>query len=79
MVGGERGRQLAEILNGQRRVDGHIEDRGGERKPGFLKAPEPAERAADPDVEAAFLGHGRGEFADHEGGGQAPDEGNDGQ
>ena len=34
-----------------------------------------AERAADPDVESTFGGNGRGQFTDHEGGGQAPEEG----
>ncbi len=32
-----------------------------------------------PDVEAAFVGDGGGEFADHERGGQAPEDGDDGE
>jgi hypothetical protein len=32
-----------------------------------------------PDVEAAFVGDGGGEFADHEGGGKAPEDGDDGE
>ncbi len=68
-------RHLLEIKNEQRGVDGHIKDAGGERKPGFLKAPEIAEPAAHPGVIAAFLRKRAGKFADHESGRQAPKDG----
>jgi hypothetical protein len=74
--GGRRGgRDAGEIEDEDDGVDGHVEDAGGEREPCLLKAPEGAEGAADPDVVAAFRREGGGEFADHEGGGEAPDEG----
>ena len=73
---GEDGHQVERDGGG---VDGHVEDAGGEREPGDLKAPEAAEGAVGPDVEAAFVGDGGGEFADHEGGGEAPEDGDDGE
>jgi len=66
--------QVREIGNEQRGVDGHIENTGNEREPGFLKAPEFPQAAAHPGVIASFGGDGAGEFADHVGGGQAPQE-----
>ena len=55
-------------------IERHVEDAGGEREPAFLVTPEGSQPAAHPDVEAAFRGDGRGEFADHQGGGQAPEQ-----
>ena len=40
----------------------------------FLESPERAETAAHPDVKAAFGRDGCGELADHERGGQAPEQ-----
>ena len=73
---GEDGHQVERDGGG---VDGHVEDAGGEREPGDLEAPEAAEGAVGPDVEAAFVGDGGGELADHECGGQAPEDGDDGE
>src|SRR5258708_2573055 len=75
MAGAKPRSHLLEIKNEQRGVDGHIKDAGGERKPGFLKAPEIAETAAYPSVIAAFLRKGAGKFADHESRRQAPKDG----
>ena len=77
--GGEAGASVREIEDEGGGVDGHVEDAGGEGEPGFLKSPEASHGAADPDVEAAFFGDGAGEFADHEGGGEAPEEGDEGE
>ena len=57
-----------------RRVERHVKDAGGEREPTFLVTPEGPEAATHPNIKAAFVGDGGGEFADHERGGQAPDE-----
>ena len=77
--GGEGGAEFAEVEDEDGGVESHIEDAGREREPAFLVAPERPEAAAHPDVEAAFVGDGGGEFADHERGGQAPDERDDEQ
>ena len=74
-AGGERGVELAQVEDEDGRVDGHVEDAGREREPALLVAPERAQRAPHPDVEAALGGNGAGQFADHERGGQAPQEG----
>ena len=76
---GEAGRDAREIEDEDDRVDGHVEDAGGEREPRLLKSPEAAEGAADPAVVATFLGQRGGEFANHQRGGQAPDERDDEQ
>ena len=55
-------------------VDGHVKDAGREGEPCLLEAPEGAEGSADPDVVATFFGDGTGELADHEGGGERPDD-----
>ncbi len=55
-------------------VDGHVEDGGRQRQPRFLKSPEGAEGAPHPGVESAFVGDGRGQLAEHQRGGKAPDE-----
>src|SRR5205807_4439000 len=39
---GEPGEQTIQIKDEQRGVDGHVEDRGHQREPGFLKSPEVA-------------------------------------
>ena len=69
----------AEIGDEDDGVDGHVEDAGGEREPGFLESPEAAECATDPAVVATLFGQRGGEFADHERGGEAPDERHDEQ
>ena len=79
IAGGKAGGEAREIEDEDDRVDGHVEDAGGKREPRLLKSPEAAERAAHPAVVAAFFGQRGGEFADHQRGGQAPDEGNDEQ
>ena len=79
IAGGPGGREAGEVEDEDGGIDGHVEDAGGEREPGLLKAPEAAEGAAHPDVEAAFGRDGAGELADHERGGEAPDEGDDGE
>jgi hypothetical protein len=71
---GERGVELAQVEHKDGGVERHVKDAGGEREPAFLVSPERAETAAHPDVEAAFSRDGCGEFADHEGGGQAPEQ-----
>ena len=78
-AGGPCGSEAAKVEDEDGRIDGHVEDAGGDRQPTFLKAPEAAEGAANPDVEAAFGWDGAGQFADHERSGEAPDEGNDGE
>jgi hypothetical protein len=70
---GEPGRHLLEIEDEERGIDRHIENAGGEREPRFLKSPEISKAAADPRVVAAFAGQRAGQFADHEGGRQAPE------
>ena len=71
---GERGRDAGEVEDEDYGVDGHVEDAGCEREPGLLKSPEGAEGAAHPAVVASLLGQSGGELADHERGGQAPDQ-----
>ena len=73
-AGGPRRKEATEVEDEEGGVDGHVEDAGGEREPGFLVSPEGTHGAAHPDVEAAFFGQGAGEFADHERGGQAPED-----
>ncbi len=77
--GGERGAEFAQVKDENAGVERHVEDAGREREPTFLVSPERPEAAAYPNVEAAFGGDGGGEFADHERGGQAPDERQDQQ
>ena len=79
IAGGEAGRGAAEVGDEDDRVDGHVEDAGGEREPRLLEAPEAAESAAYPAVVAALFRERGGQFADHECGGQAPDERDDEQ
>ena len=69
---GGGGREFAEVEDKDGWVDGHVEDAGGERKPAFLISPKRTKAAADPDIKAALGGDGAGEFADHQGGGEAP-------
>ena len=73
------GLDVAEVEDEDGGVDGHVKDTGGEGEPGFLESPERPKGAMDPDVEAAFGGDGTGEFADHERGGETPEEGDDGE
>ena len=77
--GGERGTEFAQVEDEDGGVERHVKDAGREREPAFLVAPERAESAANPDVEAAFGRNGGGELADHQRGGQAPNEGQDEQ
>ncbi len=72
---GERGAEFAQVEHEDGRVERHVENAGREREPAFLVAPEWPEGAPHPDVKAAFIRNGGGEFADHERGGQAPDDG----
>ena len=74
-AGGERGAEFAEVEHEDGGIERHVEDAGGEREPALLIAPEGPERAAHPDIKAAFGGDGGGEFADHQRGGQAPESG----
>jgi len=69
---GEPGRHLLEIEDEERGINRHVENAGGEREPCFLKSPEITESAADPRVVAAFAGQRARQFADHESGGQTP-------
>jgi hypothetical protein len=78
-AGGPCGKQPPEIQDGQRGIDGHVEDAGSEREPRLLVAPEGAEGAPHPHIEAALGGDGAGQLADHEGRGQTPQERNDGK
>ncbi len=64
--------ELAQVEHKDGGVERHVEDAGSKGEPAFLVAPEWAETAAHPDIEAAFGRNGRSQFADHEGGGQAP-------
>ncbi len=70
----EPGSDLLQIKNEKRRVDGHVEDTGGEGDPSFLEAPEISQTAANPRVVATFVRQGAGKLADHEGGWQAPED-----
>ena len=78
-AGGPCGKQPPEIEDGQRGIDGHVEDAGSQREPRLLVTPEGAEGSPHPDIEAALGGDGAGQLADHEGRGQAPHERNDGE
>jgi hypothetical protein len=77
--GGPCGKQPPEIEDGQRGIDGHVEDAGSQREPRLLVTPEGAEGSPHPDIEAALGGDGAGQLADHEGRGQTPHEWNDGE
>ena len=70
---GECGREVAEVVHEKSGVERHFKDAAGQGEPSFLKSPEISDAAPDPDVEAALFGNGAGEFADHQGGGQAPE------
>src|SRR5580704_10972701 len=67
------GEQAVEIKDEERGIDGHVEDRRHQRKPCFLESPEIAHGAPYPGVIAAFVGQRARKFADHESGGQAPE------
>ncbi len=69
----EPGKQAIEIKDEQRRIDGHVENRGHQREPSLLESPEIAHGAPHPGVVAAFVGQRTGKFANHESGGQAPE------
>ncbi len=69
--------ELREIGDGERRIDRHVEDAGGQREPRLLKAPEATERVRDPDVKAAFFRQCARELADHQRRGQTPKDGDD--
>ena len=58
----------------QRGINRHVENGRDQREPGFLKSPEVAHGAAHPGVVAALVGQRAREFADHEGGRQAPEQ-----
>jgi len=73
---GEDGHQVKRNGGG---VESHVEDAGGEGKPGDLEAPKAAKGAVGPDVEASLVGDGRGELADHQGCGDAPKKGDEGE
>ena len=73
MADGERGCEVLEVEHERGGVDGHVEDGSGEREPCLLKPPEGTDRASHPGVEATFGRNCRGELAEHEGGGQAPE------
>ena len=75
----ELGEDAGEVERDGGGIDGHVEDTGGQRQPGDLEAPEPAEGAMSPDIEAAFVRDGRGEFADHERCRQAPEDRDEGE
>ena len=69
----------AGVEHEHRRVQRHVEDARRQREPSLLESPEGSHRARDPHVEAAVLWDGRGEFADHEGGRDSPEDGYDQQ
>src|SRR5579863_4372927 len=79
MASGKRGREVAQIVHKKRGIERHFENAAGQRKPGLLVSPEIAKPAAHPDVEAALLWDGAGKFADHHGGGNAPEQRGDEQ
>ena len=58
----------------QRGINRHVENGRNQREPGFLKSPEVAHGAAHPGVVAAFVRQRARQLADHEGGGQAPEQ-----
>ena len=49
---------FAERQHEDRRVDGHIENTGHQRQPGFLKSPKRSHGAPDPDVKSSLAGDG---------------------
>src|SRR4029077_10760162 len=65
--------ERGEISHEQGGIDRHVEDRSGERKPRFLKAPERAHRAPYPGVEATFFRDRRRRLSAHERRGQTPE------
>ena len=65
-AGGHPRRQVAQIADEQRGVDGHVEDAARQRQPGFLKSPEASHAARHPDVVAAPSGQRARKLADHE-------------
>ena len=58
-------------------VKRHFEDAAREGEPGFLITPERAHAAPHPDVKTTFFGERGGQFADHQCGGQTPQEWSD--
>ena len=59
----------------QRRVDCHVENGRNQREPRLLETPEIPHRATHPCVIAALFGQRTGKLADHERGGQTPQNG----
>ena len=74
MTGDQPGRKPPDVVDEKIRVQRHLENAAREREPRFLIAPEASHAAAHPDVEAALFGNGGGEFADHHGGRDAPEQ-----
>ncbi len=68
MPGDHRGREPADVIDEEIRIERHLEDAAREREPRLLISPEAAHAAAHPDVKAALLGNRGGELADHHGG-----------
>src|SRR2546427_5617900 len=69
--------QTIQIKDEQSGVDRHIEDRGHQREPCFLKSPEVAHGAANPGVITALERQSARQLADHEGCRQAPENGSE--
>ena len=65
--------EMFEISHEQGRIDRHVKDRSREREPCLLETPKRTHRASHPGVEATFLRHGRGQFADHQRRRQTPE------
>src|SRR5437763_17033711 len=69
--------QTIQIKDEQSGVDRHVEDRGHQREPCFLKSPEVAPGAAHPGVIPALERQSAGQFANHKSSRQAPENGSE--
>src|SRR5215469_1291652 len=69
----EPGCHLLQIKYEERRINRHIKDAGGQRKPRFLESPEIAQAPAHPRVVTTFSGQSARKLADHERRRQAPE------
>ena len=68
-----------DIGDAEIRVERHFENAARQRQPRFLKSPETSHAPAHPNVEAAFFGYRGGQFADHQGRRQTPEQRRDHQ
>src|SRR5438309_924741 len=65
---------VAQVLDEERRIDGHVDEAIEPRPPADLEAPERPEGARRPRHVAALVGHGGGQLRHGERNGQAPEQ-----